>query len=165
MVEQVGVAVIGAGQAGLAISYYLTQHGRDHVVLEKDRQVGSAWRHGRWDSFTLYPNDVVGRIWAVRVRPGVDKECYRVFSTTCPHLGCSVNCNPDQAADPGFTCPCHNGRFALDGSRLENNPATRGMYALEFDVAKDPTNPDENNRDLLLVKYVLTSNEAAPAKA
>jgi putative flavoprotein involved in K+ transport len=64
MVEQVGVAVIGAGQAGLAISYYLTQQARTHVVLEKDRQVGSAWRHGRWDSFTLViPN------WSVRL-PG-----------------------------------------------------------------------------------------------
>ena len=64
MVEQVGVAVIGAGQAGLAISYYLTQQARPHVVLEKDRQVGSAWRHGRWDSFTLLtPN------WTVRL-PG-----------------------------------------------------------------------------------------------
>jgi putative flavoprotein involved in K+ transport len=64
MVEQVGVAVIGAGQAGLAISYYLTQQARSHVVLEKDRQVGSAWRHGRWDSFTLLtPN------WTVRL-PG-----------------------------------------------------------------------------------------------
>jgi len=64
MVEQVGVAVIGAGQAGLAISYYLTRQGRNHVVLEKDRQVGSAWRMGRWDSFTLLtPN------WSVRL-PG-----------------------------------------------------------------------------------------------
>ena len=64
MVEQVGVAVIGAGQAGLAISYYLTQQARTHVVLEKDRQVGSAWRHGRWDFFTLLtPN------WSVRL-PG-----------------------------------------------------------------------------------------------
>src|SRR5262245_48777142 len=64
MVEQVEVAVIGAGQAGLAISYYLTQYARTHVVLEKDRQVGSAWRHGRWDSFTLLtPN------WSVRL-PG-----------------------------------------------------------------------------------------------
>ena len=64
MVEQVEVAVIGAGQAGLAISYYLTQQVRTHVVLEKDRQVGSAWRHGRWDSFTLLtPN------WSVRL-PG-----------------------------------------------------------------------------------------------
>ncbi len=64
MFERVEVVVIGAGQAGLAISYYLTQQGRTHVVLEKDSQVGSAWRHGRWDSFTLViPN------WAVRL-PG-----------------------------------------------------------------------------------------------
>jgi cation diffusion facilitator CzcD-associated flavoprotein CzcO len=26
---------IGGGQAGLAISYYLTQEGREHVVLER----------------------------------------------------------------------------------------------------------------------------------
>ena len=64
MFERVEVMVIGAGQAGLAISYYLTQQGRTHVVLEKDGQVGSAWRHGRWDSFTLVtPN------WSVRL-PG-----------------------------------------------------------------------------------------------
>ena len=64
MVERAEVTVIGAGQAGLAISYYLTQQGRSHVVLEKESQVGSAWRHGRWDSFTLVtPN------WSVRL-PG-----------------------------------------------------------------------------------------------
>ena len=64
MPERVEVAVVGAGQAGLAISYYLTQRGRTHVVLEKNRHVGSAWRHERWDSFTLViPN------WAVRL-PG-----------------------------------------------------------------------------------------------
>lgn len=45
--------VIGGGQAGLAISYYLTQQGRTHVVLEQAAQVAHAWRHRRWDSFTL----------------------------------------------------------------------------------------------------------------
>ncbi|MBS3785001.1 MAG: NAD(P)-binding domain-containing protein [Anaerolineae bacterium] len=44
--------VIGAGQAGLSISYYLTQAGREHVILEKAR-VANAWRDHRWDSFTL----------------------------------------------------------------------------------------------------------------
>lgn len=32
---------------GLIARHYLTQQARTHVVLEKDRQVGSAWRHGR----------------------------------------------------------------------------------------------------------------------
>jgi ribulose 1,5-bisphosphate synthetase/thiazole synthase len=39
MPEQVEVVVIGGGQAGLAISYYLTQQGRPHVVLERPRRL------------------------------------------------------------------------------------------------------------------------------
>jgi putative flavoprotein involved in K+ transport len=46
------VAVIGGGQAGLSISWYLTQSGIDHVVFEKER-AGHAWRAERWDSFCL----------------------------------------------------------------------------------------------------------------
>ena len=45
--------IIGAGQAGLAVSYYLSQLGRPHVVLEQAAQAGNAWRNHRWDSFTL----------------------------------------------------------------------------------------------------------------
>jgi putative flavoprotein involved in K+ transport len=64
MPEQVEAVVIGGGQAGLAISYYLTQQGRSHVVLEQAPKIAPAWRHGRWDSFTLVtPN------WTVRL-PG-----------------------------------------------------------------------------------------------
>ena len=33
--KQIDTVVIGAGQAGLAISYYLKQAGREYVVLEK----------------------------------------------------------------------------------------------------------------------------------
>jgi putative flavoprotein involved in K+ transport len=52
---RVGTVVIGAGQAGLATSYELSQRGLDHVVLERSR-VGEAWR-GRWDSlYMILPN-------------------------------------------------------------------------------------------------------------
>jgi putative flavoprotein involved in K+ transport len=51
-VERHSVAVIGGGQAGLSISWYLTQSGVDHVVIEKER-AGHAWRAERWDSFCL----------------------------------------------------------------------------------------------------------------
>jgi putative flavoprotein involved in K+ transport len=47
----VDVVVVGAGQAGLAVSHELTDAGVDHVVLERGR-VGQSWR-GRWDSFCL----------------------------------------------------------------------------------------------------------------
>ena len=46
------VAVIGGGQAGLSISWYLASSGIDHVVLEKER-AGQAWRAARWDTFCL----------------------------------------------------------------------------------------------------------------
>src|SRR6202035_5038861 len=39
--------------AGLAISYYLTQEGREHVTLERAPAVANAWRNQRWESFTL----------------------------------------------------------------------------------------------------------------
>jgi putative flavoprotein involved in K+ transport len=46
------VIVVGAGQAGLSMSWHLKQLGIDHVVLEKHR-AGHAWRAERWDSFCL----------------------------------------------------------------------------------------------------------------
>jgi putative flavoprotein involved in K+ transport len=51
MIDRLEVVVVGAGQAGLAVSRELTQAGVAHVVLEKG-QIGQTWR-GRWDSFCL----------------------------------------------------------------------------------------------------------------
>ena len=45
--------MIGAGQAGLAIGYFLAQQGRRFVILEGADSVGSAWRD-RWDSLVLF---------------------------------------------------------------------------------------------------------------
>jgi putative flavoprotein involved in K+ transport len=51
--RQVETVIVGGGQAGLALSYYLKQEGREHVVLERAPAVANAWRNQRWDSFTL----------------------------------------------------------------------------------------------------------------
>ena len=48
----VDVAIVGGGQAGLALSYCLSDRGRSHVILERDRLVES-WRTRRWDSLRL----------------------------------------------------------------------------------------------------------------
>jgi len=50
--RSIDAVVIGAGQAGLATSYWLAQHGVDHVVLERGH-VAESWRNRRWDSFAL----------------------------------------------------------------------------------------------------------------
>ena len=63
MTESVEVAIVGAGQAGLATSWYLEQAGVEHLVLEAGR-VAETWRSRRWDSFCLVtPN------WTVQL-PG-----------------------------------------------------------------------------------------------
>src|SRR6516164_6273365 len=51
--ERTNTVIIGGGQAGLAISYYLRQEGREHIILERAPAVANAWRNQRWDSFTL----------------------------------------------------------------------------------------------------------------
>jgi putative flavoprotein involved in K+ transport len=51
-VPHVAVAVVGAGQAGLSISYHLKARGIEHLVFEKDRAL-HVWRDRRWDSFCL----------------------------------------------------------------------------------------------------------------
>ncbi len=50
---QFDVAVIGAGQAGLAIGYFLARQGRRFVILDSADSVGAAWR-SRWDSLVLF---------------------------------------------------------------------------------------------------------------
>src|SRR5258708_13669799 len=47
--ESVETVVIGAGQAGLAMSYHLKELRQEHLVLEGAR-VGENWRTQRWDS-------------------------------------------------------------------------------------------------------------------
>jgi putative flavoprotein involved in K+ transport len=46
------VLVVGGGQAGLSISYYLKEADIDHLVLEKHTMTHT-WRNQRWDSFCL----------------------------------------------------------------------------------------------------------------
>ncbi|HXZ08599.1 MAG TPA: MSMEG_0569 family flavin-dependent oxidoreductase [Paraburkholderia sp.] len=46
------VLVVGGGQAGLSISYFLQQAGIDHLIVEK-QTVTHTWRSQRWDAFCL----------------------------------------------------------------------------------------------------------------
>ncbi|SDG55866.1 flavin-containing monooxygenase [Alloyangia pacifica] len=48
-VETIDTLVIGAGQAGVAMSEHLGREGVPHIVLEKSR-IAERWRTGRWDS-------------------------------------------------------------------------------------------------------------------
>jgi menaquinol-cytochrome c reductase iron-sulfur subunit len=109
-------------------------------------------RDVRHDAWSLYPDDVLGRVWLVR-RDDDDpskKGQFHVdaYTTICPHLGCSVNYEPDKKL---FICPCHEGTFDLHGKLAQRsggrtNPPPRGMDTLEC-------RPDPDNPDFIQVKY------------
>jgi len=48
-VEKINTVVVGAGQAGIAMSEHLALMGVPHVVLERSR-IAERWRSERWDS-------------------------------------------------------------------------------------------------------------------
>ena len=45
--------VIGGGQAGLSVGYYLARQGRSFAILDASQRVGDTWRK-RWDSLRLF---------------------------------------------------------------------------------------------------------------
>ncbi len=55
----------------------------------------------------------------------------QAFSNVCTHLGCRVNW---QAEDQQYVCPCHNGRFSIDG-KVVSGPPPRPleMYATKIE--------------------------------
>jgi putative flavoprotein involved in K+ transport len=61
------VVIIGAGQAGLAVSKLLTAADVDHVVLERDR-TAERWISQRWDSLRLLTPNWMSRLpgWSYR---------------------------------------------------------------------------------------------------
>ncbi len=48
-IEQTHTVVVGAGQAGIAMSEHLSRQGVPHIVLERHR-IAERWRSERWDS-------------------------------------------------------------------------------------------------------------------
>lgn len=45
--------VIGGGQAGLSVGYYLKQSGRAFIILDASERIGDTWRN-RWDSLRVF---------------------------------------------------------------------------------------------------------------
>jgi len=78
------VVVIGAGQAGLAMSWWLARRGIDHVVLERG-EVANTWRTQRWDSLTLLTPNWQSRLPGYAYR-GDDADGYRSMPQTIAFL-------------------------------------------------------------------------------
>lgn len=51
--ESRDIIIIGGGQTGLSLGYYLRRAGADFIILDAEDGPGGAWRHG-WDSLRLF---------------------------------------------------------------------------------------------------------------
>lgn len=117
-VETTDTLVIGAGQAGLAMSEHLTQAGVPHLVLERDR-IAERWRSARWDS--LVAN---GPAWHDRF-PGMtfDEVDPAVGPDDFPHK--EVVAAYLEAYARRFHAPVRTGVEVLSVERLEGRAGFR----------------------------------------
>ena len=53
-VEKFETIVIGGGQAGLSVGYYLKKHGRSFTILDANERIGGSWRTRTWSSLRLF---------------------------------------------------------------------------------------------------------------
>ncbi len=114
-VETIDTLVIGAGQAGIAMSEHLGAGGVPHIVLERHR-IAERWRSERWDS--LVAN---GPAWHDRF-PGME------FAGVAPDAFPGKERVADYFVDYAerINAPI---RCGVEVKRLERNPGRRGFRA------------------------------------
>ena len=120
---RVNTVVVGAGQAGLAMSAHLRDHHIDHVVLERD-SIAERWRNARWDSLVMN-----GPAWHDRfpVRsfdsdpdgfPGKD-EVTRYFEDFAKQIEAPIHCGVEVTSttarpDGGYQIETSRGNIHAD---------------------------------------------------
>ena len=83
--------IIGAGHAGLALSRYLTDLGRDHAVLDRGR-IGERWHGERWDSLSLLTPNWLNRLPAQPANEDPDGFASRTaFAQSLEDYACSFS--------------------------------------------------------------------------
>lgn len=110
-------AVLVSG-CSLAVAYlYPARSERRQVrffpVLDEDEIPRSGVRRVDFP-YTREGREVQGRAFIASLPGGVT-----VFSPVCTHLGCLVNWDRNRKE---FLCPCHGGRYAMDGTVIAGPP-------------------------------------------
>jgi len=130
--------VIGAGQAGLAMSWSLAQRSIDHVVLERG-EVANTWRSERWDSLTLLTPNWQSRLPGYGYE-GDDPDGFRTMAETVEFIeGYAARLSPPLRRH----CPVTSVRRDGDGYRVVAEQGTWHCQAVviatgAFNVAQVP---------------------------
>ncbi len=121
--KRINTVVVGAGQAGLAMSAHLREYQIDHVVLER-YSIAETWRNARWDSLVMN-----GPAWHDRfpVRnfdshpdgfPGKD-EVTRYFEDFAKQIDAPIHCGVEVTSttvrpDGGYQVETSKGSIHAD---------------------------------------------------
>ena len=81
----------------------------------------------RRSAWTKYPRSPIGSVYLHRT---AEREV-RAFNTSCPHLGCAVDFEPERNA---YYCPCHQSDFALNGAQTAKSPSARPLDSLAVEI-------------------------------
>ncbi|MGV2895884.1 flavin-containing monooxygenase [Achromobacter sp. AGC78] len=121
-VEKTNTLVIGAGQAGIAMSEHLRAMGIDHIVLERKR-IAERWRSERWDSLvangpawhdrfpSLKFDDIGADVFPPKERMAQYFEDYARMINAPVRTGVEVLRVQRNQKRPGFTVTTSDGVF------------------------------------------------------
>ena len=128
--------VIGAGQAGLAMSRCLTDVGIDHVVLERGR-TAERWRRDRWDSLRLLTPNWASRLpgWTYQ---GPEPDGYMTAGELATYLTDYAGSFDAPIEEHSDVCAAHAG--PTRASRSEP-PPRRGLRATSSSPPAGATSP------------------------
>jgi putative flavoprotein involved in K+ transport len=128
--------VVGAGQAGVAMSEHLSKLGVPHLVLERDR-IAERWRTGRWDSLVangpawhdrfpgLQFDDLDPDAFAGKERVADYFEAYARKFNAPIRTGVEVKSVVRNAGRPGFIVETSKGRIEANRVVVATGPFQR----------------------------------------
>lgn len=162
-IEETEVLVVGGGQAGVAMSEHLGQHGVPHLVLERDR-IAERWRSERWDS--LVAN---GPAWHDRF-PGMEfsgvapdafatkEQVVDYLSTYAEKINAPIRCGVEvtsvrkKAGAPGFRVETSDGtidaRFVVAATGAFQKPVFPDLVPYSAGITQIHSNAYRNPQQL-----------------
>lgn len=133
--EDVGTLIIGAGQAGLAMSEHLSKRSVSHLIVER-RRIVERWRSERWDSLVANGPAWHDRFPTLEFACGPDDfavrdEIVAYFETYAKKIAAPIRCGVEVTAlrlqGPGFLAETPEGIIAARNVVAATGPFQRPL--------------------------------------
>jgi putative flavoprotein involved in K+ transport len=149
--QEIDVLVVGAGQAGVAMSEHLGARGIPHLVLERER-IAERWRTGRWDSLVAngpawhdrFPGLSFGGVhpdgFASKDQVADYFVAYAEKIDAPIRCGVDVRCVQKHVGRPGFRVETSDGtidaRYVVAATGAFQNPVVPPVVPADTDVVQ-----------------------------